>query len=116
MKAWKQFDWRRVPWPLWGYCILSLVGMIRLETHHLRIEPRLFAVAFFLAWSYFLLAGVQWVWIATVAFGVLGLALDPILGTTTWYVLTSGLVGLVLLLLPATRRYYADRDPASAPG
>jgi hypothetical protein len=90
------------------------VGTIRIETGHLRLELRLFTVAFNLVWIYFLLAGVQWLWIATVAFGVLGVALDPILGTTTLYGLASSLVGLVLLLLPATRRYFGRGDAAAA--
>ncbi len=114
-RIWQRIDWRSVPWSLWGFCILSLVGTIRIETGHLRLELRLFTVAFTLVWTYFLLAGVQWLWIVTVAFGVLGLALDPILGTTL-YGLASSLVSLVLLLLPATRRYFGRGDPASAPG
>jgi hypothetical protein len=61
------------------------------------------------AWLYFLLRGVWWVWAVTVGIGLVGLLFDLVTGSGTWLGDSSGLVGLVLLLLPATRRYVGAR-------
>lgn len=60
------------------------------------------------AWLYFLLKGVRWVWIVTVGIEVLGLIPYLISGSLGWQGLAVSLVGPLLLLLPATRRYFSS--------
>jgi hypothetical protein len=60
------------------------------------------------AWLFFLLKGVRWVWIATLAVTVLGLVPDLIAGSLTWQGVMGGAITIGLLLLPATRRYFAS--------
>lgn len=107
-------EWRRVPWPLWGYSAVILLGVILVEVNaHTPIPARaLFAVAM-LAWLYFLLKGVRWVWIVTVGLYVLGLIPDLISGSLKWQGVALSVIGLTLLLLPVTRRYFSSR-PAVA--
>lgn len=61
------------------------------------------------AWLYFLLRGVRWVWMITVGVGLVGLLFDLITGSGTWLGISSGVVGLLLMLLPATRRHVGAR-------
>lgn len=105
-------EWKRVPWPLWIYSAVTLVTAMSLEFGvHGPVSARLLFAAIMLVWLYFLLKGVRWVWIVTIGIYVLGLV-DLISGSLTWRGAALGLVGLLLLLLPATRRYFS-RDAAA---
>jgi hypothetical protein len=61
-----------------------------------------------LAWLFFLLKGVRWVWIATLAATVLGFVPDLIAGSVTWQGVMGGAISIGLLLLPVTRRYFVS--------
>lgn len=102
-------DWKRVPWSLWLFCVTLLAGWVRIEveTHGTILAKVLFAALVF-AWIYYLLEAVWWLWISTVATSVL--ALVPYAFTTpfSWLGVVGSLFGLALLLLPVTRRYFAD--------
>jgi hypothetical protein len=101
-------EWKRVPWPLWAYCAVILLGTISLEVKaHGPIPPKLLFPVVMLTWLYLLLKGVRWVWIITVGVYVLGFVADLISGSLTWEGGTVSLIGLVLLLLPVTRWYFA---------
>jgi hypothetical protein len=99
---------RQVPWTLWAFAVLTVAGVIvvlagsSVDAH---AEVFVFYVLFTAVWLYFLLKGVWWVWMFTVGVGLVGVAFDLITGTGTWLGISSGLVGLALLVLPATRRY-----------
>jgi hypothetical protein len=103
--------WRRVPWPLWVVALMMLSGAIQIE---LVVDgPVLVMIlnpVLMLAWVYFLLRGVRWVWLLTIAIGVLGLAFDVVAGSVRLWVDTTSLIELVLLLLPITRRYFSPEQ------
>jgi hypothetical protein len=105
--------WRRVPWPLWVFAGLALVPVILIEVkaHGPIAANVLFPVVMFV-YLYFLLRGVRWLWIATIAVGVLGLVPEVILGSLSWQGGILTLLDLTLLLLPITRRYFQDRTAA----
>lgn len=99
--------WRLVPWPLWVYSAGVLVGIVLIEIAHGPIGVKVFYPAFVLGWLYFLLKGVRWVWIVTVGLGVLGFIPYLISGSISLMGLVWGLLTVVLLLLPVTRRYFS---------
>ena len=68
--------------------------------------------ALVLGWLYFLLRGMRWIWLVTLAFFALGFALELVAGPRHWWGPAMSSVALILLLLPVTRRY-VDRDPSS---
>jgi hypothetical protein len=73
------------------------------------------------AWVFFMLKGVRWLWIATVAVSVLSFISSLITDPQTWYGIVGGAISISLLLLPATRRYFASepvtpRVPAADKG
>jgi hypothetical protein len=89
---------------------MTLVAVISLEFQG-PVSVRLLFAVIMLMWLYLLLKGVRWVWIFTL--GVYGLGLiDLISGSLTWRGAAVGLAGLLLLLLPETRRYFT-RDSSS---
>jgi hypothetical protein len=104
--------WRRVPWTLWAFAVLTVAGVVVVlattsaDTH---VKALAFYVIFTAAWLYFLLRRVRWIWILTVGVELVGLLFDLITGTGTWFGVSSGVVGLVLLVLPPTRRYVGAR-------
>jgi|SRR5882757_8161645 len=102
-------DWKRVPWSLWLFCATLLAGWVVIEVggHGALLEKVLFAGLMF-AWIYYLLKAVQWLWILTVALSVLGLVPFAFTAPFDWPGVVGSLVGLALLLLPMTRRYFAD--------
>lgn len=102
-------DWKQVPWPLWIYSVAMLLAAILLEVkvHGPALARVLFAVIM-LVWLYFLLKGVRWVWIVTIGIYVLGVVPDLISGSLTWQSVVLSLFGLMLLLLPVTRRYFSS--------
>ena len=103
-------EWRRVPWPLWIFSASILYGVILIEVDvHGPVLAKVLFAFFSLAWLFFLLKGVRWVWIATVAVSVLGFVPDLIEGSLRWRGVLFGLVGIGLLLLPVTRRYFASK-------
>jgi hypothetical protein len=102
-------DWKRVPWSLWLFCATLLAGwvVIEVDTHGTVLGKVFFAVLMF-AWIYYLLKAVRWLWILTVAISVLGLVPFAFTAPFAWRGVVGSLVGLALLLLPVTRRYFAD--------
>ena len=109
-------NWRRVPWPLWIYSVAMLLAAISLEVkvHGPVLARVLFAFIMFV-WLYFLLKGVRWVWMVTIGIYVLGVVPDLISGSLTWQGAVLSLFGLMLLLLPVTRRYFSS-SPTAAMG
>lgn len=106
-------DWKRVPWPLWAYSVAMLLAAISIEVEaHGPIPAKVLFVAVMLAWLYFLLKGVRWVWIVTIGIYVLGLVPDLISGSLTWQGIALSLIGLMLLLLPVTRRHFSSHTAA----
>jgi hypothetical protein len=62
----------------------------------------------YLAWLYFLLRGVRWLWFVTL--GIYLLVIPMILsGSITWEGYLSTAVGVVLLLMPGTRKFFSNR-------
>jgi hypothetical protein len=107
-------EWKRVPWPLWAYSAFVLLGVILiLVKAHGPIPVKVLYPCFMLAWIYFLLRGVRWVWIVTVGIYVLGLLPYLISGSLSLQVVALSLFGLLLLLLPATRRYFSSHSAAA---
>ncbi len=107
-------EWRRVPWTLWVLAVLWLVGVILIEVKiHGQVPSKVLFPFVMFAWLFFLLKGVRWVWIVTLGISVLGLLTDLISGSLTLQGVASGLLGIVLLLAPTTRRYFAG-EPATA--
>jgi hypothetical protein len=99
-------EWGKVPWTLWVLAALWVAELILFEAKlHGPVGPRVFYPVFVLAWLFFLLKGLRWVWIATLGFSVLGLLLLPISGSVTWHGVAEGAIGIGLLLMPSTRRY-----------
>lgn len=107
-------EWKRVPWPLWIYSasLLFSATLIEVKANGPILAKVLFA-AVMLTWLYALLKGVRWVWIATVGITVLGFLPGLVAGSLKWQGVALGLIGLVLLLLPVTHRYFV-REPISA--
>jgi hypothetical protein len=104
--------WRRVPWTLWAFAVLTVAGLIVVLARASGDAPvavLIVYVALILAWLYLLFRGVRWVWIVTVGVGLVGLLFDLVTGSGTWLGVSSGLVALLLMLLPATRRHVGAR-------
>jgi hypothetical protein len=59
----------------------------------------------FLVAGYFLLRGVRWLWILMIALFIVTIP-SIISGSQRWEGVVLTLVGLALLLLPVTRRFY----------
>lgn len=107
-------EWRRVPWPLWIYSAVMLLGAILIEVKaHGPILAKALYPLVVLAWLYFLLKGVRWVWIVTVGIYVLGLIPYLISGSLKWQGVALSLIALLLLLLPVTRRYFSGNTPVA---
>lgn len=109
-------EWERVPWSLWLYVAISIGQIVvLLFTASTPIAPLVFSIVFIVAWDFFLVKAVRWLWIGTVALGAVVLAIDLATGTGTWHGDVVGAIGLGLLLLPATRRFFAANEAAPAP-
>jgi hypothetical protein len=108
-------DRRKVPWPLWLFTALALVPAILIEVEvHGSIAAKVLYPFMVFAWFFFLLRGVRWVWIGTLAVTVLGFVPDLIAGSLTWQGVVGGAITIGLLLLPVTRRHFAsDRTVVS---
>src|ERR1700712_4100193 len=108
-------EWRRVPWPLWVFSAVVLLSVILIEVKaHGPIAAKALYPIIMFAWLYFLLKGTRWVWIVTVGIYALGLIVYLISGSLNWQSVAWSLIGLLLLLLPVTRRYFSSL--AVAPG
>jgi hypothetical protein len=108
-------EWGKVPWSLWLYVAISIGQIVVLVfTASVHIAPLVFFVVFIVGWDFFLLRAVRWLWVGTVALGALILAIDLATGTGTWHGDLIGATDLGLLLLPATRRFFATNEPAPA--
>jgi hypothetical protein len=104
--------WRQVPWTLWAFTALTVAGLIVVlarASDSAPVSALIVYVVLISAWLYFLLRGVRWVWMITVGVALVGLFFDLVTGSGTWLGISSGLVGLLLMLLPATRRYVGAR-------
>lgn len=102
-------EWGKVPWALWAYVVLASAGIILAVVRasgSTPAAPLVFAIVVILAWNYFLLRALRWIWIATVVLFALFLVFDLATWTGTWYGDFAGVVQLVLLLLPASRRFF----------
>jgi|SRR5690349_7489010 len=101
-------EWRRVPWPLWIYSASLFLGVTLVEVKaHGPIAAKALFAAVMLAWVYFLLKGVRWVWIITVGIYALGIVVDLISGSLEWQGLALSIASPILLLLPVTRQYFS---------
>jgi hypothetical protein len=104
-------EWRQVPWPLWVYSAVVLLGVVLIEVgaHGPIAAKALYPVVVF-TWLFFLLKGVRWVWIFTVGINALGLVPYLISGSLDWQGIAIAIAigNLLLLLLPVTRRYFSD--------
>lgn len=111
-------EWKRVPWPLWVYSAVVVAEATWLEVGlHGPVLPRVIFPFVMLAWLFFLLKGVRWVWIVAVGLSILAFVPDVISGSLGWQGVALGLVSPVLLLLPVTRRYFVDHGGgALSPG
>lgn len=67
---------------------------------------KLFYFIVTVTWLYYLLKGVRGVWMITVGIYGLGLVAHLISGSLEWQAGTLSGIGLLLLLLPVTRRYF----------
>lgn len=108
-------DWRRVPWPLWAFAGLLLVNVALIDaTSSAPVGPLVFAPFFVLAWAYFLLRGIRWLWLVTLAVWLLTIP-GIVLGSVSWTGSAFTIIGLALLLLPSTRGYFASpsQEPSS---
>lgn len=108
-------EWKRVPWSLWAYCGVVLLGTVRLEIEaHGPVGVKGFFFLVMIVWLYLLFKGTRWVWGITVVIYVLGFV--SFLGSGSLSATTgiSSVAGLVLLLLPATRRYFVADVSATA--
>jgi hypothetical protein len=85
--------------------------LIEVKAHGAIAAKVLFPAVVFV-YLYFLLRGVRWLWIATIAFGILVLIAEVITGSSEWRSVGWSLFDLMLLLLPGTRRYVLDRTAA----
>lgn len=102
-------EWRRVPWPLWVYSVATLVGVILIEAlAHGPIAAKVLYPVLMLAWLYYLLKGVRWVWVITLVIEILGLLPYLISGSLQWQGVILSLIAPLLLLLPVTRRYFSS--------
>lgn len=98
---------RKVPWSLWAWGLLMFLGAISISvsTSGPVLPLALFPVLM-LVWTYFLIAGVRWLWIVTLLLYLLSVP-EMITGSLRWQGYISVLLGAILLLLPNTRRYFS---------
>jgi hypothetical protein len=103
-----------VPWTLWLYVATTGVSLVVLLTRQIHVAPAIFAVIFAAIWDYSLLRGIRWVWIVTLVLFLCSLVVGLVIGSGTWWGTGIGLLQLVLLLLPPTRRFFGSPRGATA--
>lgn len=97
-----------------GICCGALVPAVQIELKSPGpLSVRVLFLALMIAWLYSLLRGVRWVWLATVALYVLGLAYELVSGSLLRWGTAISLLLLLCLLLPVTRRHFS-KSPAPA--
>lgn len=107
-------DAARVPWSLWTYVAIMGISLVVLLTRSIPVKTAIVAVFFLAAWAYFLLRGVRWLWVATIVYLAAFFFFDLITASGSWFGDGTGLVQLALLILPATRRFFASEgDPVA---
>ena len=106
--------WRLVPWSLWGYGASLVVGTVLVETgaHANRAVLILFAIVM-VTWLLLLFGGIRWIWIATVVISIFGIVSQVICASLGLVGGALGFIDLVLLLHPATRRYFSPAGQVS---
>lgn len=111
-------EWGRVPWTLWAFVISTGVGVLltlAIAAGSTPVGPLIFLAVVMLAWDFFLLRRIRWLWIGTVVLLALTLAIELATATGTWWADLLGFGQVGLLVLPATRRFFAsERSPATA--
>lgn len=108
-------EWEKVPWPLWVYAALTLGEIFVLAfTVSTPVAPLIFSTVLILAWTFFLLRAIRWLWIATVVVDILGMGINLATDNGSWRGYLIGLIVLGLLLLPATRRFFAKGEAVGA--
>lgn len=111
---WDMIEWKRVPWSLWVYFGVVLLGTVRLEVEaHGPVGVKGLFLLVMIVWLYLLFKGIWWVWGITLVIYVLGFVSFLSSGSLSVIVGTSSVAGLVLLLLPVTRRYFVGDVPAT---
>jgi hypothetical protein len=101
-----------VPLSLWAFVALTTGGIVvRALTGSVPVAPSIFAFVFILAWNYWLLRALRWLWIGTIVVFAGFIGLDLFTGTATWYGEMLGLIELGLLLAPPTRRFFGAASP-----
>jgi len=104
-------SWGRAPWSLRAYVVIALASsVVTAVTASAPVPSRVFSVSFTGVVCFFLLRGVRWLWVLAIVFILLGLAANITGGDAKWYGVVIGVVGLVLLLLPDTRRFFRNED------
>jgi hypothetical protein len=108
-------DWGKAPFPLRSYVVLTTGGIVVTAlVSSIPVVPAIFSVITTLVWNFFLIRGVRWLWLVTILVGALTISFDLITNTGTWYGISLGLVSLVLLVFPATRRFFQADDAVAA--
>ena len=97
-------------WAYVGCAVVNLGFLIARSLNSTSVHhPARIVVISIVVWSllnYFLLRGTWGLWIATVVFLAGGLLVDIALGTILWWALATAATQIVLLVLPATRRFF----------
>ena len=108
-------DWGKVPWSLWAIVALLFVELIvAFLTVRMPVGAVAAGIVIVPIWAFFLLRAVRWLWIGTVLLSALSITLDLAIGIGTWHGDVLTLVGLGLLVLPATRRFFGKSVAAAA--
>ena len=97
--------WKESPLGLQAFVVVSFVWSLVAFAFNPNL-PLAVGIPFELVISYFLLRRVRWLWLATVVLGFLTLLLPPY--NAHWYIYPLSIATLVLLVLPDTRRYFAQ--------
>jgi hypothetical protein len=101
-----QIDPRRVPLSLWAFDGVLVIGAFMIFVRSsVPVGPIVFGVFFVSAWSYLLLKGIRWIWLATVTIYLLNVPWIA-LGSASWETIVTTMIGLSLLVLPSTRGYF----------
>jgi len=100
-------EWGEVPWTLWVYVVSStLTPVVVALTSSIKPTLQVYFILASLVWNFFLLRGVRWLWLVTLICGLLGGVVDLVTGVGSWHGYLLGLIEIVLLVLPVTRRFF----------
>ena len=105
----RMIDRQQVPWSLWAFSGVWLVNALVIDvTVSAPVASLLLLPIFALGVSYFLLRQIRWLWFAVILIHIASV-LEILTGSETWLGSVSTVVGLVLLLVPTTREYFAKQ-------